>query len=194
MISFIQGIIQEKQPPQLVVNVNGIGYEMFVPMTTFYELPEEGQHVTLYTHLIIREDAHTLYGFVDKLSRHVFQTLIKVNGIGPKAANGILSGMDATTFMMCINEQNAAPLICIPGIGKKTAERILLDLKDKFTSYQLMGEHFSINATSHTKEAIAALEALGYKPQEAAKAVHSFKDQDLNSQDLIRKALQTMVN
>lgn len=194
MISFIQGIIQEKQPPQLVVNVNGIGYELFVPMTTFYELPEEGQQVTLYTHLIIREDAHTLYGFGDKLSRHVFQNLIKVNGIGPKAANGILSGMDANTFIICVNEQNAAQLTCIPGIGKKTAERILLDLKDKFTAHQSADKIFSVNAVPHAEEAIAALEALGYKPQEAAKAVRHFKDQDLNSQDLIRKALQSMVN
>lgn len=202
MIGRIRGIIVEKQPPHLLVDVGGVGYELQAPMTTFYRLPPVGQEVVLHTHLQVREDAHVLYGFHDGCERELFRELLKVNGVGPKLALAILSGMEPDVFVKCVQEHNYNALTRLPGVGKKTAERLLIEMRDRLDSWApnfgsvgvAISTSLAPQASSALQDAESALIALGYKPQEASKAVSAVKEGDQqSSEDLIRLALKNMV-
>ncbi len=200
MIGRIKGILLEKQPPDLLVDVNGVGYELHVPMSTLYQLPEVGQSVTLHTHFVVREDAQLLYGFAELRERSLFRTLIKVNGVGPKLALTILSGIESDDFVRCVRDGDSVSLVRLPGVGKKTAERLLVEMKDRLKDWQVDGVLNSAtpaanDAASHIKsEAESALIALGYKPLQASKAIAALKNASISSSaELIRAALKNMV-
>lgn len=187
MIGRITGTLLEKNPPTICVDVQGIGYEIDVPMSTLYDLPEVGGTVTLHTHLSIREDAHVLFGFGKASERIAFRTLIKVSGIGPKTALGILSGLSVDDLASAIQAQDIALLTRAPGIGKKTAERMILELRDKF-------DVVSTNTTAPTSDRsdiLNALLALGYSNNEANKAVKKVPA-DVSVSEGIRQALQIL--
>ncbi len=198
MIGFLSGNILHKQPPWLLLNVAGVGYELEAPMTTFYDLPEVGQKVELHTHLVVREDAQLLYGFSRINQRELFRNLLKVNGVGPRVALAILSTMNAEEFQACVVAEDAVQLTRVPGIGRKTAERLLIEMRDKVdhlfdasggsTVIAGMAEKTTADSTS---DAISALIALGYKPAEATKHIRSL-DAGLSSEELIRLALRNM--
>ncbi|HIG65995.1 MAG TPA: Holliday junction branch migration protein RuvA [Methyloprofundus sp.] len=197
MIGFIRGKLVTKTPPLLVLDVQGVGYEIEAPMTTFYNLPVMGETVHLHTHLVVREDAHILFGFSTESDRMMFRTLIKVNGVGPKLALTILSGQSADEFHRCIHDNDTAALIRLPGVGKKTAERLIIEMRDKLptrddSSLSSSSEQGSIvSSRSNAKqEAISALCALGYKPQDASKMVQGIAQEDKSCEDIIRLALQ----
>lgn len=205
MIGRIRGVLIEKSPGQALVECGGLGYEIDIPYTTFFHLPEVGAEVTLHTHFAVREDAQSLFGFASRLDRDLFRLLIKVNGVGPRLAAGILSGLDAQQFIGCVEARDVNALVKLPGVGKKTAERLLIDMADRIG--QLEGS-FRVSGGVHatdvakgaparqetpTEEAEAALIALGYKPQEAAKAVSRIAEDGMSSQELIRLALKNMI-
>ncbi len=196
MIGRLHGVLLEKQPPQLLLDVGGVGYEISAPMTTFYELPETGNEITLHTHLAVREDAHVLYGFLREQDRLLFRTLIKVSGVGPKLALAILSGMSADEFAGCVQNGDSALLTRLPGVGKKTAERLVVELKDRLKDWQgtTLSTDISTNraapASDALKDAISALVSLGYKPQEASRMVSQLESDGLASEELIRLALK----
>lgn len=190
MISRLTGKLIEKQPPFVLIEVQGLGYEVFVPMTTFYQLPEINQTVTLHTHFVVREDAQILYGFHDEVHRSVFRQIIKTNGVGPKMGLAILSGMNATELMQHIQRQDIAQLTKIPGIGKRTAERLLIEMRDKFVDNVAISLQANINDPE--QEAISALVALGYRAQDAARCIAKLASASHTSQDLIRLALQQL--
>lgn len=193
MIGQLRGLLIQKQPPLLMLDVQGVGYEVLAPMSTFYSLPELQQPATLLTHLIVREDQHTLYGFNTDYERELFKTLIKVNGVGPKLALAILSGIESDEFIRCVHDNEPAGLIRIPGVGKKTAERLIIEMRDKLPECQIRAGHsLSSQQSQSIDDAIAALNALGYKPQEARKAVKAIEEPDLSSEKLIRLALQRL--
>ncbi len=202
MIGRLSGIILEKTPPDVLLDVGGVGYEIQLPMTCFYQLPDVNQTVTLHTHLVVREDANLLYGFVEKDARSLFRLLIKANGIGPKLACTILSGMTAGQFSQAVINGDVTALIKMPGVGKKTAERLVVELKDKMkdiqvTSDQQVGQATS-NISNHSvdsskEEALSALMALGYKQAQAEKVIDRVYVQDASSESLIRDALKAMV-
>lgn len=194
MIARLHGQLIEKQPPVLVVDVNGVGYELEAPMSTFYKVTL-GAPVTLFTHQLVRDDAHLLFGFASREERDMFRTLIKVNGVGPKMALAILSGMEADAFAACIRHDDVTTLTRIPGVGKKTAERLVIEMRDKVGSGQsgmpaLQG--FEVPSTPE-RDAVTALIALGYKPVEAERAVGKIKTDDATAENLIRAALKGMV-
>lgn len=206
MIGRIRGILVEKAPGHALVECSGLGYEIDIPYTTFFHLPETGQEVTLHTHFAVREDAQSLYGFASRLDRNLFRLLIKVNGVGPKLAVGILSGLDAQQFIRCVEARDINALVKLPGVGKKTAERLLIEMADRIG--QLAGQFTptvpgsagpggsaAVPVASHDArdEAEAALIALGYKPQEAAKAISKVAEPDMTSEALIRLALRNMI-
>lgn len=195
MIGFLSGVIRDKQPPQLLLEVQGVGYEIEAPMTTFYDLPDVGQSVTLFTHLSIREDAHTLYGFNKVSDRSLFRNLIKVNGVGAKLALTILSGMDATSFSTCVQAGDSAALVKLPGIGKKTAERLIIEMRDRIseTSSDTVVPVSGQVATNPVEEAVSALIALGYKAPDASRMVRSVESRELSTEEIIRSALQATV-
>lgn len=195
MIGFIRGKLISKTPPQLVVDVQGVGYEVEAPMTTFYDLPELGAELQLFTHLVVREDAHILFAFSTESDRMMFRSLIKVNGVGPKLALTILSGQSAEEFHRCIHDNDVQALVRLPGIGKKTAERLIIEMRDRLPNAAESpgsGLAVSVNvaANSPRQEAISALCALGYKPQDASKMVQAIPQQDKTCEDIIRLALQ----
>ncbi|MCY3769573.1 MAG: Holliday junction branch migration protein RuvA [Gammaproteobacteria bacterium] len=195
MIGFIRGKILQKQPPILLVDVNGVGYELESPMPVFYELPDEGQEISLFVHLVVREDAQLLYGFTDQGQKDLFRNLLKVNGVGPKVALAILSTLDLQDFLHCIYSDDFSTLIKVPGIGKKTAERMMVELRDRVDLPTPQGEPPGASGTrkipdSPVQDAIGALIALGYKPAEAGKAVRAVNDHRDKRDDLIRNALQ----
>ena len=196
MIGLLRGKILDKQPPQLLVDVNGVGYEVDAPMTTFYELPDIGAEVMLFTHLAVREDAHTLYGFAKRTDRDLFRKLLKVNGVGARLALTILSGMETRVFISCVQAGDTGALVKLPGIGKKTAERLIIELRDRL---ELPAEAVTSAATapviaaSPVEDAVSALVGLGYKPQDASRMVRSLETANLSSEELIRSALQTVV-
>ncbi len=193
MIGTLTGIITQKQPPQLLIEVQGVGYEVFATMNTFYHLPESNQVTTLFTHLVVREDAHTLYGFHTQQERSLFRALIKVNGVGPKLALGILSGIEVDHFVQSIQNKEAAFLVRIPGVGKKTAERLIIEMHDKLDDWAAGNTHTQLAHTQTSHDAISALIALGYKQKEAEHAVkHIFKS-EFSCEQLIREALKTMM-
>ena len=204
MIGFLRGLIVEKQPPLLLLEVSGVGYEVNAPMCTFYRLPKLGEQVLLYTHFVVREDAHTLFGFADKKERELFRTLIKINGVGPKMALAILSGMEVDAFVLCVQHEDSTTLTKLPGVGKKTAERLVVEMRDKFKDWDLgkaessgegmiEADQVELSPNAHIQEAEDALVALGYKAAEANRMVGKVKGQGDNSETLIRLALKGMV-
>ena len=196
MIGQLSGKILSKQPPRLVLDVHGVGYEIDAPMTTFYDLPAVGADVTLFTHLAVREDAHTLYGFAKLTDRDLFRSLLRVNGVGAKLALTILSGMDTQTFVACVLEANSDALVRLPGVGKKTAERLIIELRDRlqdFSSTAPSAGGVVRGVSSPVEDAVSALVGLGYKPNEASRMVRGIDDKDLSSEDIIRQALQATV-
>ncbi len=199
MIARIQGVLLEKQPPALLIDVNGIGYEVLVPMTTIYQLPEPGERVILHTHFVVREDAQLLYGFADVRERQLFRTLIKVNGVGPKMALTILSGIESNDFVRCVRDNDTATLVRLPGVGKKTAERLLVEMRDRLDDWQIEGGSLAASGQhgagrkDNLNEAESALVALGYKPQDASRAIAAINDDSKTSEELIRLALKSMV-
>lgn len=201
MIGRIRGIILEKHPPYLVVDVNGIGYELEAPMTTFYKLPEIGTEINIYTHLAIREDAHLLFGFASEEERRMFRALIKVNGVGARMALTILSGIESAEFAACIQRGDAERLVKLPGVGKKTAERLIVEMRDRIRDWQVapgLEARTPANRNDPDKtpvyEAESALIALGYKPQEASRFVNAVAKDGMNSETIIRAALKASVN
>lgn len=203
MIGRIKGILLDKKAPDLLVDVNGVGYELQAPMSTFYQLPAPGQGIVLHTHLVVREDAQLLYGFHDEEERLLFRSLIKVNGIGPKVALAILSGVTADEFVRLVRNNDVAALTKIPGIGKKTAERLLVDMRDRLATWQssaasqaLPGEVSAVAGNDVSADAETALISLGYKPAEAARmVVRALRDNPElgRSEDIIRLALKGMI-
>lgn len=203
MIGRLRGTLAEKQPPHLILDVNGLGYELEVPMTTLYRLPPVGQPLTLHTHLVVREDAQLLYGFYERRERELFRELIRLNGVGPKLALALMSSLEVDELVRCVQAQDTSALVKVPGVGKKTAERLLVELKDRFKAWQTSPAMFELVpddgvmprvpvATAET-DAVSALVSLGYKPQEASKAVSAVNEKGLSSEDLIRRALKGMI-
>ncbi|MGH8354386.1 MAG: Holliday junction branch migration protein RuvA [Pseudomonas sp.] len=201
MIGRLRGTLAEKQPPHLILDVNGLGYELEVPMTTLYRLPSVGEPVTLHTHLVVREDAHLLYGFFEKRERELFRELIRLNGVGPKLALALMSGLEVDELVRCVQAQDTSALMRVPGVGKKTAERLLVELKDRFKAWESMPGIATLvvepragtAVSSAENDAVSALISLGYKPQEASRAVAAVQEDGLSSEDLIRRALKGMV-
>lgn len=196
MIGFLRGKLAFKAPPLLMLDVNGVGYEVEAPMTTFYNLPAIGAEVMLHTHLVVREDAHILFGFSTEADRSMFRTLIKVNGVGPKLALTILSGQSAEEFHRCIHNNDTQALVRLPGVGKKTAERLIIEMRDRLpdlgdSSGPSMVSVDQFQRVNNPKqEAISALCSLGYKPQDASKMVQNISAEGKSCEDIIRLALQ----
>jgi len=196
MIGRLRGIILDKQAPDLVLDVQGVGYEVAAPMSTFCHLPAVNEEVSLFTHLIVREDAQLLYGFATVRERLLFRSLLKVNGVGAKLALTILSGSDVDDFARSVQEGDAASLIRLPGVGKKTAERLIIEMRDRLKQVSgAMGLKPVVSEAAKLAgakdEAIEALVALGYKPTEADKMVRVVAGESLNTEELIRQALQS---
>jgi Holliday junction DNA helicase RuvA len=187
MIGFLRGTLAVKQPPKLVVEVGGVGYEADAPMSTFYRLPQVGSQVTLYTHLLVREDAHALFGFATEAERALFRTLIRVSGIGARLALAILSGLSTEEFERCVQQGDVLRLQRLPGIGKKTAERLIVELRDRLPESVCPGGLDELDAA---REAQEALIALGYKPQEAQRLLEQVTGKATAVEDLIRLALK----
>ncbi len=200
MIGRLRGELVIKNPPQLMLDVSGVGYELEAPMSTFYALPEVGQVVTLLTHLQVREDAHVLFGFSSETERQLFRDLLKVTGIGARIALAVLSGMEAGMYWRCIQEGNTAALIRLPGIGRKTAERLIVEMRDRATAVAAnscpVDAHVgsSGSRTDPAEDAVHALIALGYKPQEAARMVKRIDARDQSREDIIRMALRASLS
>jgi Holliday junction DNA helicase RuvA len=197
MIGQVHGILLEKQPPQLLLDVHGVGYEIDAPMGTFYHLPDVGQKITLYTHFVVREDAQHLYGFYTREERALFRTLLKVNGVGPRMGLTILSSVSPDEFVRCVVNNDTASLVQLPGVGKKTAERLIIEMRDKLSDWQQPAT-LTANTAQRTRnqaaqDAIAALIALGYKPQEASRVISKVDDGATSSEEMIRRALREMV-
>jgi Holliday junction DNA helicase RuvA len=201
VIGFLRGKLALKAPPLLVLDVNGVGYEVEAPMTTFYNLPAIGAELTLHTHLVVREDAHILFGFSTEADRLMFKTLIKVNGVGPKLALTILSGQSAEEFHRCIHNNDTQALVRLPGVGKKTAERLVIEMRDRLPDLSdSVGSVDSAvssdrvhSANNPKQEAISALCSLGYKPLDAGKMVQNISVEGKSCEDIIRLALQGTV-
>jgi holliday junction DNA helicase RuvA len=197
MIGRLRGELATKQAPYLLLDVNGVGYELEAPLSTIFALPEVGQKVTLLTHLIIRDDAHVLYAFITENERALFRNLLKVNGVGAKMALTILSGMSAEAFARCVETEDLASLVKLPGVGKKTAERLIIEMRDrlaKLTGFAGTGTNassamFQQPATA-SADAVSALIALGYKPQDANRMVKVVEQEEMDSETLIRAALK----
>lgn len=193
MIGMLEGTVAVKQPPWLLIEVNGVGYELEVPMSTFYELPAVGETVRLYTHLVVRDDAHLLFGFASEPERSLFRGLLKVNGVGSRVALAILSGISVDGFVRCVRDGDVTTLTRVPGIGKKTAERLVVEMRDRFAAGVPAGEMNMPGAAAPVPrdEAFSALVALGYKPREASRMLEG-ADETASSEDLIRRALQAL--
>lgn len=199
MIGRLKGILLEKQPPAILLDVQGVGYELEASMSTFYHLPDNGDVVTLHTHLVVREDAQLLYAFFTLSERQMFRNLIKISGVGPKLALTILSGMSAEDFSRCIMDEDSKALTRLPGVGKKTAERLVIELKDKLAkddTIKLPGD--GVNAASGkierqpnpVNDAVSALISLGYKAQQASQMIRDIDVEDKTTEEIIRCALQ----
>ena len=194
MIAWLKGELLEKQAPSLLLNVNGVGYELEAPMSTFYELPEVGAVATVFVHMVVREDAQLLFGFASRQQREMFRSLIRVNGVGPKVALAMLSTLSAQELMQCLVNEDVTQLCRVPGIGKKTAQRLVVEMKDRLEKeFGDVPLEVSTGESSHNnaRDAIDALVALGYKNTEAARVVKS-QDGALSSEELIRQALRSL--
>ncbi len=194
MIGQLKGFLLDKQPPALLIDVQGVGYELEASMSTFYNLPECGEEIILHTHMVVREDAQLLYGFISLAERLMFRTLIKISGVGPKLALTILSGMSAEDFSRCILEGDSKSLTQLPGVGKKTAERLVVELKDKLEkdhASKLPGVAEVMEKPDHpVNDAVSALISLGYKAQQASQMVRVLDVEDKSTEEIIRAALQ----
>ena len=205
MIGRLRGVLVEKQAPEILIDVNGVGYELQMPLTSFYELPEINHEAVIYTHFVVREDAQLLYGFITKQERALFRLLIKTNGVGPKLALTILSGMTASEFVGCVERDDIVTLVKLPGVGKKTAERLLVEMRDKLKSLMeasagserefVLQSNYSPAPTVNSAEedAISALISLGYKPVQASKSVAAAYHEGMDSETLIKAALKSML-
>jgi Holliday junction DNA helicase RuvA len=209
MIGRIKGILIDKTPPDVLVDVNGVGYEIQLPMTSFYQLPNIGEVATIYTHFIVREDAQLLFGFTDTSERALFRELIKANGVGPKLACTILSGMSAQDFVQCVIHEDITNLVKLPGVGKKTAERLVVELKDRLEKLSRSDAQFdgaappspnnllqrpTLHGSAHAKsEALGALLALGYKSMQAENVIKQVYTEGMSSEQLIRESLKAML-
>ncbi|WP_373186568.1 Holliday junction branch migration protein RuvA [Halopseudomonas sp.] len=201
MIGRLTGVLLEKQPPHIILDVQGVGYELDAPMSTFYKLPALGQSVTLHTHMVVREDAQLLYAFGEKRERELFRELIRLNGVGPKLALALMSGLEVDELIRAVQAQDTSALVRVPGVGKKTAERLLIELRDRFKAWEalpgafkpLAGEGGNAVPVSQSSDAVSALIALGYKPQEASRAVAAIEEDGMSSEELIRRALKGIV-
>lgn len=203
MIGRLKGVLVEKQPPHLLVDVHGVGYDVLAPMTTFYGLPELGAEVVLHTHFSVSETSQQLFAFINKQDRALFRQLIKVSNVGPKMALGILSGMDSAEFVRCVMSNNLNALVQVPGVGKKTAERLIVEMRDRLRDWSTGVDGLAPVATKNVvtsenqmfADAESALIALGYKPVEAAKALNAVLTEQTvaRSEELIRLALRSMM-
>ena len=201
MIGRLRGLLVLKKPPFLVVELGGLGYDVQVPMSTIYQLPPIGSEVILLTHFYVREDLQVLYGFMQEQERTLFRALIKISGVGPKMALAILSGMSVSQFIQCVDQRSIDNLVRLPGVGRKTAERLIIEMAGKLAlnqgeealSRQLF-EQTTHQALQHTpsEEAVEALITLGYKPQEATKMIQAMQPTEASTEDLIRRALQVL--
>lgn len=197
MIGRLQGVLLHKEPPSLLLDVQGVGYEIEAPMSTFYDLPATGDKATLYTHLVVREDAHLLYGFSRESQRRLFRSLLKVNGVGPRVALAVLSGLSEQELLQCLAREDVARLTKVPGIGRKTAERLIVELRD-LVDMDLSAAGPAVTTApagpaDAVSEAVSALIALGYKPPEASRAVRGVSGAGaLGVEDIIRQALKGM--
>ncbi|MDH3637701.1 MAG: Holliday junction branch migration protein RuvA [Gammaproteobacteria bacterium] len=195
MIGSLTGVLAVKRPPALVLDVHGVGYELEAPMTTFYELPNAGTEVTLHTHLVVREDAQLLYGFTSLQQRDLFRNLLKVSGVGPRVALAVLSGLTSEDFVACMAAEDVDRLTRVPGIGRKTAQRLIVEMRDRITK-QMEGVELSAapapgaGTTNPIHDAVSALIALGYKPVEASRAIRALAVEGLTSEEIIREALR----
>lgn len=200
MIGRLKGILVSKAAPFLLVDVQGVGYEVEAPMSTFYQLPAVDSEVTLHTHLIVREDAQILCGFATESERHLFRSLIRITGVGAKLALAILSGMSADEFARCVQDNDAASLTRLPGVGKKTAERLIIEMRDRLADWEggdtttLPDAAAPPGAPAAGREAVSALIALGYRPQEASRMVQLVDSEGLSSEDIIREALKASIS
>jgi Holliday junction DNA helicase RuvA len=197
VIGRLRGELVAKRPPYLLVDVGGIGYELEAPMSTFYDLPAVGAAVVLHTHLVVREDAHVLYAFAREAERALFRSLLRVGGVGPKMALAILSGMNADEFARCVQRDDTAALSRLPGIGKKTAERLIIEMRDRLARLDdgalaaaARPPSAGGGAPTAVEDAMSALVALGYKAPEASRMVRAVSAEGLSSEDLIRAALK----
>lgn len=196
MIGYLRGKLAAKQPPQLVMDVGGVGYELDAPMSTFYNLPAVGSELSLFTHLVVREDAHILFGFGSERERRMFRELLKVSGVGPKLALGLLSGISVDSFLMCIEAGDADTLVKVPGVGRKTAERLIVELRDRAKAFGELS--FAVTGAASggagpngaQAEAFTALVALGYKPAEVTKLLSTVDTSVTTTEELIRHALK----
>lgn len=207
MIGRLRGNLLEKQPPELLIEVSGIGYEVQMPMSCFYELPEIGTEAIVYIHYVVREDAQLLYGFNTKKERALFREVIKANGVGPKLGLAILSGMTASQFVQSVEREDISTLVKLPGVGKKTAERLVVEMKDRLkgwgagdlftpatdTAPMDDGSDLITSPQSAQDEAVSALISLGYKPVQASKIVSQVAKPDMTSEALIRESLKSMI-
>lgn len=206
MIGRLRGILLEKQAPDLLIEVAGVGYEVQLPLTSFYKLPATGEEAIIYIHFVVREDAQLLYGFVNQNERALFRQLIKANGVGPKLALTILSGMTAQQFVHCVQQSDISTLVKLPGVGKKTAERLVVEMRDRLKDWGVAANTpvtdgmllqddealFSPVATAE-QDAVSALVSLGYSQLQADKAVRKIKQNDMSSEQLIKAALRSMM-
>ena len=195
MIGQIKGQIISKNPPEVLLEVGGIGYELLCPMSTFYQLDNSSEDTLLYTHLSIKEDSHTLFGFISKDEKNMFRELIRVNGVGPKVALAILSHLTVSSLVDCIINEDADLLAKTPGIGKKTALKLIVELQDRLDKVELLNAststmHHKMSSNPNSKQALAALQSLGFKMKEANKMISAIDDQNLSTEQLIRLALQ----
>ena len=199
MIGRLRGEIVHRQPPFLMLEVNGVGYELEAPMSTFYNLPTGSEQVILFTHLAVRDDAHVLYGFSSESERTLFRTLLRVSGVGAKMALAILSGMSAADFARCVQTEDIAALVRLPGIGRKTAERLIVEMRDRLDRLDGIADvtrptlaKGAASADNPVSDAVGALIALGYKPVEASRMVRAVDSEGLNSEEIIRGALKAV--
>jgi Holliday junction DNA helicase RuvA len=199
VIGFLKGRLAVKQPPMLLVDVNGVGYELEAPMSTFYGLPPAGESVALFTHLVVREDAHLLFGFGTDSERRLFRGLLKISGVGPKVALGILSGASVEDFLRTVEAEDVAMLTRIPGIGRKTAERVIIEMRDSVQKLAAPSQGGVANAAglgaapTPQSEAFSALIALGYKAPEVTRLLKSADEPGLSTTEIIRRALKSAV-
>jgi Holliday junction DNA helicase RuvA len=194
LIGFLRGRLAGKHPPALVIDVGGVGYELEAHMSSFYQLPEVGAEVQLYTHLVVREDAHLLYGFASEGERRLFRDLLRVSGVGPKIGLALLSGMNVEAFLLCIESQDVEALVRVPGIGRKTAERLVVEMRDRIRALEeapaAAARAAGASAAGPAAEAFAAMVALGYRPVEVTRLLKQVDAQDLATEDIIREALK----
>lgn len=199
MIGRLRGVLIEKHPPHLLLDVAGVGYEVELPQGSLQQLTLN-ETVTLHTHLVVREDAHLLYGFLHRRERELFRELIRLNGVGPKLALALLSALEVDALIRCVQADDVRALTCVPGVGKKTAERLLVELKDRFKAWEVLSDDAPlvaeagpvVSASYAERDAVSALLALGFKPAEANRAVAQVLEDGLSSEELIRRALKSM--